>query len=107
MSLEKPSTTLPIVGSDKPCILDEDDKKWFENRTLHLSKDGYVVFYEPFRGKVKEYYMNMCVLCMGMSTGENEMHPNGVAALKRWIKAKTPVDIQKYCLDSLKQRHIG
>ena len=106
MSIEKPSTTLPVVGSEKPCILDEDDKKWFEHRTLHLDKDGYVVFYEHKRGKEKQYHMNMCVLCIGMSAGDNEMHHNGVAALKRWIKAKTPPDIQKYCLDLLKKRHL-
>ena len=100
----KKSAELPIVDYDKPCLVDEDNRKWFENRKLYFKNQ--VVFYEEKRGKMKTYLLCECVMAMAMADGRKPMHPGGIVALKRYIFVKTPTDIQKYCFDSLKKRNL-
>ena len=101
----KKSTELPIIDYDKPCLVDPFNKKWFENRKLYF-KNNQVVFYEEKRGKMKTYLLCECVMSMAMADGRKEMHPGGIAALKRYIFVKCPVEIQKYCFESLKKRNL-
>lgn len=100
------SSKLPIVGSKNLCSVSPEHKKWFEHRILHHNKDGDVVFYEEKRGKLKEFLVCNSVMAVASSEGVKEMHPNGVAGLKRFIKVNTPIDVQNYCFQALKKRNL-
>lgn len=98
------TTSLPILGSKEPCLIGADYKKWFENKTLQLASNGHVVFYESHRGKLKEFYVNRCVMSIAMSLGEKEMHPHGVGGLRLYVKVNTPKEIRDFCLSEIKKR---
>lgn len=93
---------LPIVGSDKPCLLSEQDKKWFGHRELHLDDEsGEVCFFEHRRNKLKKYLVSECVLAMATCDGRKPQHPLGLKGLTLYIKIKTPADIKRYCFRHL------
>lgn len=98
---------LPIVGQTDPCLICEEDYPWFVNRKLHRNGDDQIVFYEDKRGNNKEYILCEVIICMALCDGRKpEGHPDGVSALKRYVKVKCPADVQKHCFECLKKRNV-
>lgn len=84
------SAKLPIINSDRPCLVDPEYAIWFQNKQLILDDIG--VFYIK---DSRKFYVHDQVIILATKDGLKEP-PADKNFLRQFIKAKCDTDVQEY-----------
>ena len=82
--------SLPVVNSDRGCLLDECYVKWFQDKRLFL--DGTGIYYYL---KNKKYYVHDQVITLATKDGLKEP-PANRAILYEHLMTKVDPRVRKY-----------
>lgn len=84
------SASLPIIGHDKPCLLDADMIPWFVDKTLQLNDEG--VYYTIDDHK---YYVHDQVMILAVKQGfKPPLTPK--LRMRRFVQARADPDVRRY-----------
>lgn len=84
------TASLPIVGHDKPCLIDPDMLPWLVDKTLRLDEEGVYYVIDDQR-----YYVHDQVMVIAVKQGlKPPLTPK--MRMRNYVRARADPDVRRY-----------